>query len=411
MEPVIVSLFVSFLVYLLIRIINNYTDEEKVTPKQIEDMKKNLVNNKVKIGLLTNELPPIVYGGVSTWILNFMKMFKDNPHVDVVPIFLAHIDKPHESFFENYPGIRILDKDNIDNDIKENLKDIKIIVNNLWVANDMVKRIIDIYPQLKIISVVHSLIKMEHITNLGSIYTNNFFEQENTFKYSDYVVLISKAEETYYKKFGYDKYKAKTFVIYNSYCPKFDDIEPDIDYSNTTLGYLGRHVPRKRPEIPIMAMSRNNETTKVVNMGMKDDNDFWNKLDKEHENLETIKFSTDRSKVNEYWKKIGCNCITGVYEPFGYTMCETLDRMMPAIVQSIDGPSEIVEEFKDCVYMYTVDEDYSKDIDNFYQAYQQYIDTPPEIRKEKAIKARKALDQFRPENISKQWMKLFQELF
>ena len=30
-----------------------------------------LSTKKKKIGLLTNELPPIIYGGVSTWVLNF----------------------------------------------------------------------------------------------------------------------------------------------------------------------------------------------------------------------------------------------------------------------------------------------------------------------------------------------------
>ena len=287
------------------------------------------------------------------------------------------------------------------------MSDIKICVNNLWVANDIVKKITDIHPNMKMVSVIHSLIKKEHLTNLGSIYTNNFFEQENTFKYSDYVILISKAEEEYYKNFGYDKYKAKTFVIYNSYCPKYDNAESNIDYKNNTLGYLGRHVPRKRPELPIMAMNKNNQLTPVVNMGMKSNNVFWNKLASENSNLETIKFSTNKSKVDKYWNKIGCNCITGIYEPFGYTMCETLDRMVPAIVQNIDGPSEIIDDLKDFVYMYTVDKDYQTDIDNFYQAYQKFIKTPPEIRKENALKARKALDKFRPENISKQWEKLF----
>ena len=158
-------------------------------------------------------------------------------------------------------------------------------------------------------------------------------------------------------------------------------------------------------------MSRNNQKTKVVNMGMHDDDTYWNKLEEEHDNLETIKFSTDKTMVNKYWNKVGCNCITGVYEPFGYTMCETLDRMVPAIVQNIDGPKEIVDEFKDCIYMYTVDKDFNKDVDNFYEAYTKFINTSPEIRKENAIKARKALDKFRPENISKQWILLFKELY
>ena len=37
-------------------------------------------DGKYKIGLLTNEIPPIIYGGVATWIVNFMKMF----HIQLV---------------------------------------------------------------------------------------------------------------------------------------------------------------------------------------------------------------------------------------------------------------------------------------------------------------------------------------
>ncbi len=43
------------------------------------------------------------------------------------------------------------------------------------------------------------------------------------------------------------------------------------------MGYIGRHVPRKRPELPIIAMNRYGEDTKVVNMGMTSNNKFWNK--------------------------------------------------------------------------------------------------------------------------------------
>ena len=66
-------------------------------------------------------------------------------------------------------------------------------------------------------------------------------------------------------------------------------------------------------------------------------------LKENEELLNVIPFSSDRSKINEYWSKVGANCITGIYEPFGYTMCETLDRRVPAIVQDIDGPSEIID--------------------------------------------------------------------
>ena len=71
---------------------------------------------------------------------------------------------------------------------------------------------------------------MENLTNLGSIYTNNFDQQEDTFRVSDMVVLISKAEEKYYKKYNYDKINPNTYVIYNSYSPKYDNVILNIDY-------------------------------------------------------------------------------------------------------------------------------------------------------------------------------------
>ena len=62
----------------------------------------------MKIALLTNEIPPIVYGGVATWILNFLDMFKDDPDIEVIPVFLAHLDEPPTDFPDRYPGIRII---------------------------------------------------------------------------------------------------------------------------------------------------------------------------------------------------------------------------------------------------------------------------------------------------------------
>ena len=62
------------------------------TNKKFKINQKNK-NGKKKIGLLTNELPPIIYGGVSTWILMFMSMFKKDKNYDVIPIFLAYQDQ------------------------------------------------------------------------------------------------------------------------------------------------------------------------------------------------------------------------------------------------------------------------------------------------------------------------------
>ena len=47
---------------------------------------------KMKVGLLTNEIPPIVYGGVATWIMNFLDMFIDDDDIEIIPVFLAQLD-------------------------------------------------------------------------------------------------------------------------------------------------------------------------------------------------------------------------------------------------------------------------------------------------------------------------------
>ena len=62
-----------------------------------------IFHQKIKVGLLTNEIPPIVYGGVATWIVNFIKMFENDPDIEVIPIFLAYNDKLPESCHKKYP--------------------------------------------------------------------------------------------------------------------------------------------------------------------------------------------------------------------------------------------------------------------------------------------------------------------
>lgn len=367
-------------------------------------------NKKIKVGLLTNEIPPIVYGGVATWIVNFLEMFKNDDKYEVIPIFLAFLDQPDEKLMKKkYEDIRMIY--NL-KDIAKHFSDIDICINNLWISLNSITSIKEIYPDIVLVSVCHSLIKMEHITNMGSAYTNNFNNQEVTFCNSDYVVLISKAEENYYNSFGYDKYKAVTKVIYNSYKPKFDNMDLNNEYDKNTIGYIGRHVPRKRPELPIFSVKKLGlDKLKVYNMGAdfhKFGNKYWKDLMvKYSDQLTVIPFSHDKSKINEYWKTIGLNCVTGIYEPFGYTICETLDRMIPAIVQDLDGPKEITSDVRDSVYLYQVDKDnLDNDIDNFSKALLKFLSTDPDTRKKNAIKARKALDKFRPSKIKEDWKEL-----
>ena len=373
--------------------------------------------NKIKIGLLTNEIPPIVYGGVATWIVNFIKMFEGNEYFEVYPIFLAHLDDLPEECLENYKNIRVIQNDE---DIQGVFEDIDVCINNLWIAEETITKIKELFPLLKIITVCHSLIRMENITNMGSCYTNNFNRQETTFMISDYVILISKAEEEYYNLLGYSNFDTGTRVIYNSYTPKYDDMfendEVDVDYSLNNTGYIGRHVPRKRPELPILAVDLlKKDDVKVFNMGVdydKYDNEYWRKLEKDFkDNLVIIPFSSNKKDKDYYWDNVGVNCITGIYEPFGYTICESIDRGIPVVVSNIDGPKEIIEEVKDNVYIYEVDIDnYNNDIKNISNALQNVWDTPSDIRKINSREARKCLDKLRPENIVRHWEKLIYDI-
>ena len=406
----IIALIGAFIEYLIITQFTNATENLK---KIFSNKKTDAGNNKINIALLTNEIPPIVYGGVATWIINFINMMDDSERYNVIPVFLAYNDTLPEEYIKKYKGIRII---NNPNDIGEHFKDIDICINNLWVSLETIIEIKTLFPKIHIITVCHSLIRMEHITNLGSQYTNNFNDQETTFQHSDSVVLISNAEEKYYKLFGYDKFKASTSVIYNSYIPKYDDEPFEANYESDWLGYLGRHVPRKRPEIPIKAVEfLKNKAVKVFNMGVdydKYDNAYWRKLEKKYsEQLNIIPFTTDKTIKENYWKNIGINSIIGIYEPFGYTCAEAIDRGIPIICQNIDGPKEIVEEIKDYIYSYDVDkDDYQNDILNFSKTLEKVWNTPPEVRRSNAIKARKALDKLRPEIIKKKWEDLMDEV-
>tara|TARA_B100000035_G_C21005482_1_gene557067 strand:- start:57 stop:1313 length:1257 start_codon:yes stop_codon:yes gene_type:complete len=378
--------------------------------KQVRDV---TFKDKIRVGLLTNEIPPVVYGGVATWIVNFIKMFEGDEDFEIIPIFLAYNDKLPEECFQKYKNLKVI---NNPNEVKEAFSDIDVCVNNLWIAEDTINQIKELFPSMNIVTVCHSLIRMENITNMGSCYTNNFNHQEVTFQNSDYVVLISKAEENYYNKLGYSNLNTKTRVIYNSYTPQFDDKDNEVNYSSNDSGYIGRHVPRKRPELPIMAInSLNKDDVKVYNMGVdydKYDNEYWKIMEKEYEkNLVIIPFSTDKKVKEDYWKSIGINCITGIYEPFGYTICESIDRSMPVIVSNIDGPKEIIDEVKDYVYTYEVDVDnYENDIENISKAFQKVWETPPEVRKFNSKMARKCLDKLRPESIRNDWRNLIYDI-
>ena len=121
MESIILSLFISFLIALLVKLYFKKDDRSKkiiIESKKTNPPKKSFRTPKrpkdgiIKIALLTNELPPIVYGGVSTWVLNFMKMFQNNPKVKVIPFFLVLTEiefSDKNLFFLNFKSFIIIE--------------------------------------------------------------------------------------------------------------------------------------------------------------------------------------------------------------------------------------------------------------------------------------------------------------
>ena len=96
-----------------------------------KEVKKMEINRKVKVGLLTNEIPPIVYGGVATWIVNFIKMFEGHKNIIVVPIYLAYNDALPKECYDKYANIRVIE---CESDIKEAFSGIDVCINNLWIS-------------------------------------------------------------------------------------------------------------------------------------------------------------------------------------------------------------------------------------------------------------------------------------
>ena len=97
-------------------------------------------DEKIYIGLLTNEIPPIVYGGVATWIVNFIKMFEGHKNIIVVPIYLAYNDALPKECYDKYANIRVIE---CESDIKEAFSGIDVCINNLWIAEETIEKVLN----------------------------------------------------------------------------------------------------------------------------------------------------------------------------------------------------------------------------------------------------------------------------
>lgn len=343
-----------------------------------------------KIALLIDEYVDNTVGGVATWTTHFMKMFPD-----VILIF-CYDDSNVQNF--RHKNIRYLHKNTL-KEFKGVFRDVNIVVNSLWSTNKVILRL---FGKIKIITVIHSLLFKEVITNnIGYSYISNY--QEETIRNSNHIVFISKSEQEYFRE-QYPDIKVPTSVIYNVYVPEYY-WRP---YKHMdTVGYIGRFVPRKRPELAILGLEKIDRLDVPCLMMGKHDNGFWQKLNKKYDNLELIPGNFNMNAKDNFFDRVGIGSFTSIYEPFGYSMMEFIDRSIPVIVPDIDGPQEIIEGFRDCVYPYEVHQNRDKDIESYSKVLEHVLSLSPDERKSNAQKARGILERFTPEIIIKDWNELF----
>ena len=94
--------------------------------KDISVKKQSNPEKNIRVGLLTNEIPPIVYGGVATWVVNFIEMFKYEDRVEIIPIYLAYNDKLPDECRKTYSNIRVIENPE---DIRDCFDDIDVCIN------------------------------------------------------------------------------------------------------------------------------------------------------------------------------------------------------------------------------------------------------------------------------------------
>lgn len=350
----------------------------------------------VKIGLLLDEgqNTKINFGGVTTWNLNFLEMFHKHPIYEVIIIYCYD----DNNLDYNNKNVRYIHKNNLK---KSNVtfKDIDVVINCLWSTNKILKII-----NKPIITVIHSLLYKEYLTNAQTT-SDTSPMQENTFSLSDHLVFVSNCEQEYFLE-KYPKLKVPTSVIYNTYIPKYTHrLYNHLD----TVGYIGRFVPRKRPELAILGLDKIDRLDIECLLMGKHENIYWEKLKKKYKNLTFVKESFNEEVKNNFFNKVGIGSFTSIYEPFGYSLCEFIDRGIPVIVADIDGPKEIIQGFRKYVYPYKVFFDYEKDKESYAKTLKHVLSLSKDERKENSEKAREILNSFKPEIILKDWENLLKK--
>lgn len=355
----------------------------------------------VTIGLLLDEFGHKHFGGVSTWGNYFVKMMSKYSNFNVVVIF-CYDNK--DEILGLPKNIKFIDKNSL-RGLKHIIKDVDIIINSLWSTVKLLKYLQDI----PIITIIHSLIKKELKTNFnfcgGQVSLKN---QEDVFYLSKHIVFVSESDQKYFLEL-YPEINVTSSYIYNVYEPEYTHVKYN---SLNSIGYIGRFVPRKRPELCILGLEKINRLdVKCLFMGNHGgDKGYWKSKKEKYKNLELIPENFNKYEKDVFFNKIGIGSFTTIYEPFGYSLCEFIDRGIPVIVGYVDGPKEIIKGFEEFVYPYQVFQNYEKDIESYSKTLKHVLSLSHEVREKNAQNARKILEKLKPEIIVEEWKKLILNL-
>jgi glycosyltransferase involved in cell wall biosynthesis len=372
----------------------------------------------MKIGIMVNELSPyFVCGGVSTWLKNMLEMFhtKDGFSVRILyvgPISPSALEKDERDIVclsEDFDNTAFLDVD--------------VVVVSLWsvLAVHYLTRVKAIVPGIPTIVIIHSLDIVERRLFDPSVPSTPSDKRRDTgqeacIRAGDLVVCISQSELVLYERVGYMQLNHNVLVVPNVYVQQDYRVPPVEAYHCNHLGFIGRHVMRKRPDIISQAvygqLGHGREISVYhagVNAGGQDDQMFRDRTKAHDKYIHIIPFTHDQRVLQtEYWDKIGASCVTGVYEPFGYTVCEALDRYKPLICVNVGGVAEITRDARPgSVFSYDPDASYTQDIQNIAGAIECFLETPPATRRAMAIRARLTLQKYAPSRVRPQWIEAF----
>jgi len=197
-------------------------------------------------------------------------------------------------------------------------------------------------PGARSLFTIHSLLAYEESSNQVDLH--EFVRgQERLIAACDEVALVSRSEQDYYRRLGYDRLNEQVSVVYNGIAAPRERLP---QARRGVLGFCGRLVPRKHPEYVQMilrepgfegmrtliagkAFSRYARDL-VAGLGIDERVDYlgW----------------CGGPRLEAFYDAIDVLVQPSSYEPFGLAALEAAARRIPVVCTRVDGLAEVLGE-------------------------------------------------------------------